>query len=206
MKVIDSKIVGFSVGPAAPKPPPVAMHEGIERPDVLEGRTYRLKSPAVLDAALYITINDAVLNAGTPHEKRHPYEIFINTKDPKSLQWMTLATRLMSAVFRKGGDVTFVIDEMRSIYDPSGGHFAAGKQYHSVIGEIADIVEKHLRHLGIMGPAQPVVLKAVPAPATAGGHSLAPASGQSCPKCHSGSLVRGGGCETCNSCGYSKCG
>lgn len=202
MHKITSKIVGFSVAAATPKPAPLSMHEGIERPDVLEGRTYRLRSPAVLDAALYITINDAVLNAGTPDEKRHPYEIFINTKDPKHLQWMTLATRLMSAVFRKGGDVTFVIEEMRSIYDPSGGHFASGKHYHSVIGEIADIVEQHLRHLGILGPAQPsaphqpVVLKAVPAPA----------GGQSCPKCYTGSMVRGGGCETCNSCGYSKCG
>lgn len=206
-KKIESKIVGFSVqtNVAAPPPQPEAakvihMHEQIERPPTLDGRTYKVKSPAI-ESALYITINDIVLNEGTEHELRRPYEIFINTRDTKSYQWIVALTRLMSAVFRKGGDVTFLVDEMRSIFDPQGGYYVPGGRYMpSFIAEIGDVIERHLRHIGLVSkPEVQVVTKREVTTDDLKNATF-------CDKCHEKSLVVMDGCQTCLSCGYSKCG
>ena len=106
----------------------IQMHERIERPEVLIGTTYKIKSPLV-EHAMYVTINDIVLNAGTEHELRRPFEIFINSKSMEHFQWIVALTRIMSAVFRKGGDVTFLVDEMKAVFDPRGGYFKAGGVY-----------------------------------------------------------------------------
>ena len=104
---------------------PLVMNEHIERPEFLLGTTYKIKPP-IDDHAMYITINDIILNEGTDHETRRPYEVFINSKNMEHFQWVIALTRVISAVFRKGGDVTFLVEELRSVHDPSGGYFKKG--------------------------------------------------------------------------------
>ncbi len=167
---IDKKIKGYSVitpddkareAAAAKAPVAVAldespadnivhMHERIERPEVLIGSTYKIKSPLV-EHAFYVTINDIVLNQGTEHELRRPFEIFINSKSMEHFQWIVALTRIMSAVFRKGGDVTFIVDEMKAVFDPKGGYFKAGGVYMpSLVAELGSIVEDHMKSIGLL--------------------------------------------------------
>jgi len=128
----------------------IQMHEKIERPEVLIGSTYKIKSPLV-EHAMYVTINDIVLNAGSEHEQRRPFEIFINSKSMDHFQWIVALTRIMSAVFRKGGDVTFLVEEMKAVFDPKGGYFKAGGVYMpSLVAELGSIVEDHLKSIGMM--------------------------------------------------------
>ena len=135
---------------ALPSATVIQMHEKIERPEVLIGSTYKIKSP-LFEHALYVTINDIVLNAGSEHEHRRPFEIFINSKNMDHFQWIVALTRIMSAVFRKGGDVTFLVDEMKAVFDPKGGYFKAGGVYMpSLVAELGSIVEDHLKSIGLM--------------------------------------------------------
>lgn len=128
----------------------IQMHERIERPEVLIGSTYKIKSPLV-EHAMYVTINDIVLNAGTEHELRRPFEVFINSKSMEHFQWIVALTRIMSAVFRKGGDVTFLVDEMKAVFDPKGGYFKAGGVYMpSLVAELGAIVEEHMKSIGLI--------------------------------------------------------
>ncbi|MCC4590713.1 NrdJb [Xanthomonas campestris pv. cannae] len=128
----------------------IHMHERIERPDVLIGSTYKIKSPLV-EHAMYVTLNDIVLNAGTEHELRRPFEIFVNSKSMEHFQWIVALTRIMSAVFRKGGDVTFLVDEMKAVFDPKGGYFKAGGVYMpSLVAELGSIVEEHMKSIGLL--------------------------------------------------------
>lgn len=128
----------------------IQMHERIERPDVLIGSTYKIKSPMV-EHAMYVTINDIVLNAGTEHELRRPFEVFINSKSMDHFQWIVGLTRIMSAVFRKGGDVTFLVEEMKAVFDPRGGYFKAGGVYMpSLVAEIGAVVEEHMKSIGLI--------------------------------------------------------
>lgn len=171
---IDQKIKGYAVVTAADREQAVAgaavsrdaesdlqhadkrgadviqMHERIERPEVLVGSTYKIKSPLV-EHAMYVTINDIVLNAGTEHEQRRPFEVFINCKSMEHFQWIVALTRIMSAVFRKGGDVTFLVEEMKAVFDPKGGYFKAGGVYMpSLVAELGSIVEDHLKSIGML--------------------------------------------------------
>ena len=164
---ISRKIKGYSVqkpeDKAAPAPAPAAapvaaepssnivqMHEKLERPEVLIGSTYKIKSPLV-EHAMYVTINDIVLNPGTEYELRRPFEVFINSKNMDHFQWIVALTRIMSAVFRKGGDVTFLVDEMKAVFDPRGGYFKAGGVYMpSIVAEIGSVVEEHLKSIGMI--------------------------------------------------------
>jgi hypothetical protein len=128
----------------------IQMHERIERPEVLVGSTYKIKSPLV-EHAMYVTINDIVLNAGTEHEHRRPFEVFINCKSMEHFQWIVALTRIMSAVFRKGGDVAFLVEEMKAVFDPRGGYFKAGGVYMpSLVAELGSIVEDHLKSIGML--------------------------------------------------------
>ncbi|MFT4180035.1 MAG: NrdJb [Thermomonas sp.] len=134
----------------APEDNVIQMHERIERPEVLIGSTYKIKSPLV-EHAMYVTINDIVLNAGTEHEHRRPFEVFINCKSMEHFQWIVALTRIMSAVFRKGGDVTFLVEEMKAVFDPRGGYFKAGGVYMpSLVAELGSIVEDHLKSIGLL--------------------------------------------------------
>ncbi len=139
---------------AAAQEPPMAeviqMHEKVERPDTLIGATYKIKSP-LFEHALYVTINDIVLNQGTPHESRRPFEIFINSKNMDHFQWIVALTRIMSAVFRKGGDVTFLVEELKAVFDPRGGYFRAGGVYMpSIVAELGAVIEQHMKLIGLI--------------------------------------------------------
>ena len=135
---------------ALPKAEVIQMHEQIERPEVLVGSTYKIKSP-LFEHALYVTLNDIVLNQGTEHESRRPFEIFINSKNMDHFQWIVALTRIMSAVFRKGGDVTFLVEEMKAVFDPRGGYFKGGGIYMpSIVAEIGAVVEEHLKMIGMI--------------------------------------------------------
>ena len=163
---IEKKIKGYNVvkpeDKAAPAPTsvpvkdaaPVAeviqMHESLERPETLVGSTYKIKSP-LFEHALYVTVNDIVLNAGTKHEMRRPFELFINSKNMDHFQWIVALTRILSAVFRKGGDVTFIVEELKAVFDPRGGYFKAGGVYMpSIVAEIGAVVEQHMKSIGLI--------------------------------------------------------
>ncbi len=167
---IDKKIINYQVGeeksadaaavPASTEASPqkaeiIRMHEKLERPEgmeCLEGATYKIRTP-LDDHALYVTINDIVLNAGTEHEQRRPFEIFINSKNMDHFQWIVALTRVMSAVFRKGGDVTFLSEELQAVFDPKGGYFKPGGRFvPSIVADIGAVVEHHLRRIGLLEP------------------------------------------------------
>jgi len=210
------------------------MHERIERPEVLIGSTYKIKSPMV-EHAMYVTINDIVLNAGTEHELRRPFEVFINSKSMDHFQWIVGMTRIMSAVFRKGGDVTFLVEEMKAVFDPRGGYFKAGGVYMpSLVAEIGAVVEEHMKSIGLIhDPEMSAHQRALIAEkrrqfeerskknsevsaapdagarediAVTGDGTSFPPTATMCHKCSTKALVLMDGCATCLNCGYSKCG
>jgi hypothetical protein len=196
----------------------IRMHEKLERPEMLIGSTYKVKTP-VSDHAMYVTINDIVLNEGTRHEQRRPFEIFINSKNLDHYQWIVALTRIMSAVFRKGGDVTFLVDELKAVFDPRGGYWQPGGKFMpSIIAELGYIVERHLIEIGLLKsneltPEQRKILAEKRAEFEARGgqkdafaESAFPEGAQLCSKCSTAAAVMLDGCMTCLNCGYSKCG
>lgn len=231
---LNKKIVGYEVARAdddvaetqttarASKETAVAdiihMHEKLERPEMLLGSTYKIKTP-LSEHSLYITINDVVLNPGTEHELRRPFEIFINSKNMDHFQWIVALTRILSAVFRKGGDVTFLVDELRSVFDPRGGYFKKGGKYMpSLVAEIGDAIECHLRMIGLLkddglDEQQKAILAEkrqqfesnIRQPAEDEATDF-PAGSQLCVKCQTKAVIKMDGCMTCLNCGDSKCG
>ena len=199
----------------------VRMHEKLQRPEMLLGSTYKIKTP-LSEHALYVTINDIVLNSGTPHEKRRPFEVFINSKNMDHFQWILALTRIMSAVFRKGGDVTFLVEEMHSVFDPKGGYFKKGGKFMpSLVAEIGDAIESHLKMIGMIGEPQldgeqQKLIEQKKAEYAARQQQIAakeeddcgdfPPGATLCAKCHTKAVVMMDGCMTCLSCGESKCG
>jgi hypothetical protein len=207
----------------------IRMTEAVQRPEgfeSLEGSTYKIKTP-MDDHAMYVTINDILLNAGTDHETRRPFEIFINSKNMDHFQWIVALTRLMSAVFRKGGDVTFLAEELQAVFDPKGGYFKPGGKFvPSIIADIGGVVEHHLIKIGLIVPdelseQQQLILNQKRVEAEAAEKNTAPdlkavstetedagypASATLCNKCHTKAVVVMDNCATCLSCGYSKCG
>ena len=207
----------------AVKPQPednvVQLHEKLERPEMLIGSTYKVKTP-LSEHALYVTINDIILNHGTDYELRRPFEIFINSKNMDHFQWIVALTRIISAVFRKGGDVTFLVEELRSVFDPRGGYFKKGGKYMpSLVGEIGDAIECHMRMIGLLkddGLDEPrkkllaekraefeAATSSMKSKEDAGGF---PDGAQLCFKCNTKAAIQMDGCLTCLNCGESKCG
>ncbi|MFM5583392.1 NrdJb [Aeromonas veronii] len=226
VKKIDKKIVAYKV---RTKDEPqedlsvqddvVHMHETVLRPERLMGTTYKLKTPEhVSEHSLFITINDIILNEGTVHETRRPFEIFINSKSLEHYQWIVALTRIISAVFRKGGDVTFLVEELRSVFDPKGGYWNKGKYVPSLIAEIGNVIESHLTEIGMLkAPGldehqqaflaeKQAELKAAQETEEQQTGSGFPANAALCYKCHTKALVLKDGCMTCLNCGDSKCG
>ena len=196
----------------------IRMHEKLERPEMLIGSTYKVKTP-VSDHAMYVTVNDIILNEGTVHEKRRPFEIFINSKNLDHYQWIVALTRIISAVFRKGGDVTFLVDELKAVFDPRGGYWQTGGKYMpSIIAELGYIVEKHLIAIGMVtapeldeGQQQLIAEKRAEFEESrkqkdAFSESEYPEGAQLCNKCSTAAVIMMDGCRTCLSCGDSKCG
>jgi len=230
---IEKQIVGYAVKqPDAkteePKPAELSregargevirMHEKLERPEMLIGSTYKVKTP-VSDHAMYVTINDIVLNEGTEQEKRRPFEIFINSKNLDHYQWIVALTRVISAVFRKGGDVTFLVDELQAVFDPRGGYWQAGGKFMpSIIAELGHIVEKHLIMIGMLKQSEldehqrqlidqkRAEYEQANRQQDAFAKSEYPEGAQLCNKCNTVAAIMMDGCMTCLACGDSKCG
>lgn len=215
-KVIDRKITGFAIKQMEEKLPAIEqMHEKLERPELLQGATYKIKTP-LSDHALYITINDVILNPGTDHEVRRPFEIFINSKNLEHFQWVVALTRVISAVFRKGGDVTFLVEELKAVFDPQGGYFKSGGRFMpSLVAEIGDAIEAHMKSIGLiedesLSAAQREVLEQKRQEYDAKNQLQAdtgefPATAELCLKCHTKAVIMMDGCRTCLNCGASKC-
>lgn len=218
-KIVSYKVVNKNEESTAAKVEVVAslesMHENVERPEVLLGSTYKIKTPQS-EHALYITINDMILNQGTPHEERRPYEIFINSKNMEHFQWVLALTRVISAVFRKGGDACFLVEEMKAVFDPRGGYFKKGGVFMpSLVAEIGCAIESHLKHIGMIKSEelsdyhkQHLAEKRREFEALHGEDSgdAFPEKAVLCNKCSTKAVVLMDGCMTCLNCGDSKCG
>lgn len=225
---IEKKIVGYAVQsneePAAeqvPQEAPVSnvvhMTETLERPEMLLGSTYKIKTP-LSEHALYVTINDVILNPGTEHELRRPFEVFINSKAMDHFQWIVALTRIISAVFRKGGDVTFLVEELHSVFDPKGGYFKKGKYTPSLVAEIGDAIEQHMRMIGLLDKEeldehqkQLIAEKRAQYESTVqqaedNAPEEFPDNAHLCAKCQTKAVIQMDGCMTCLNCGDSKCG
>jgi ribonucleoside-diphosphate reductase alpha chain len=182
----------------------IYMSQPLSRPEALPGQTYKINWPET-EHAMYITINDVVQDG-----RRRPFEIFINSKNMEHYAWTVALTRMISAVFRRGGDVSFVVEEMKAVFDPRGGVWMEGKYVPSLLAAIGDVIERHMIEIGFL-------------PARHGGHEAMrtaqvvnltpPSSGalagprlRQCPKCGEAALIRSENCDQCTSCDYSKCG
>ncbi len=176
----------------------VYISEPLERPQTLEGNTYKLKWPDS-PHAIYITINDVVLSG-----HRRPFEVFINSKNMEHYAWTVALTRMMSAVFRRGGDVSFVVEELKAVFDPRGGAWIGGKYVPSILAAIGGVIERHLISIGFIS-GEGMGLKTDP---TAEVYDLgAGRTGTAeCNSCGSSAMRMSEGCMTCSDCGYSKCG
>ena len=230
---LDQKIIGYqvlspsndAVPPIAPEPEPLVraielMTEHVSRPDELYGSTYKIKTPQS-EHALYITINDIILNPNTDNEQRRPFEIFINSKNMEQFQWVVALTRVISAVFRKGGDCTFLAEELKAVFDPQGGYFKRGGKFMpSLVAEIGEAIEQHLTKIGMikvaeLGEHQKDILaekrakydsRISSADNNGETDNAFPPSASLCQKCMTKATILMDGCMTCLNCGESKCG
>ena len=197
---------------SAPSPKPadifeaggvVYMTQPLSRPEALPGQTYKIRWPDS-EHALYITLNDIVQDG-----RRRPFEVFINSKNMEHYAWTVALTRMISAVFRRGGDVSFVVEEMKAVFDPRGGAWIEGRYVPSLLAAIGDVIERHMIEIGFL-PAKRQRAELDAQKAAAGG---VPISDQrsvttrmaQCPKCGEAALIRIEGCDQCTSCDYSKC-
>ncbi|MGF1553921.1 MAG: LAGLIDADG family homing endonuclease [Paracoccaceae bacterium] len=173
----------------------------LDRPETLEGVTYKLRWPDSPHAT-YITLNDIVVGGC-----RRPFEIFINSKNMEHYAWTVALTRMISAVFRRGGDVSFVVGELKAVFDPRGGAWVKGRYVPSMLAAIGDVIERHLVDIGFMAPGAALAGRdgaaSAPTPATTEPPAPAPAA---CPSCGSFETAIREGCEVCLDCGWSKCG
>ncbi len=171
------------------------MGELLVRAETLTGATYKLRWPDS-EHAMYVTINDIETDSG-----RRPFEIFVNSKNLEHYAWVVALTRMISAVFRRGGEVAFVAEELKQVFDPRGGQWTNGRYVGSLVAAIGDIIERHMIDTGFLKRAQPNVSKGAKTAAPAGVTALGPL----CPKCSQPGLVREAGCLSCIHCGWSKC-
>jgi ribonucleoside-diphosphate reductase alpha chain len=188
----------LSVAPepkAAPvQAPDVPAAEPLDRPAELEGATYKLKWPDS-EHAIYITINDITVGG-----QRRPFEIFINSKNMEHYAWTVALTRMISAVFRRGGDVSFVVEELKAVFDPRGGAWMEGRYIPSILAAIGGVIERHMVAIGFL-TAEGMALKSDPR-----SEVTTTRKGKACPNCGSYDTQMVEGCLTCSNCGYSKCG
>ncbi len=187
----------------------VHMTRPLDRPEALPGQTYKINWPESAHA-LYITINDIVQN-----NRRRPFEIFINSKNMEHYAWTVALTRMISAVFRRGGDVSFVVEELKAVFDPRGGAWMEGRYVPSLLAAIGGIIERHMVDIGFMPakdrvaglePARAVVNLPEPGSGAGVDHEHSHPSMPICPKCGEAAIIHSEGCDQCTNCDYSKCG
>ena len=174
----------------------IYMSEPLDRPAALDGNTYKLKWPDS-EHAIYLTVNDVVING-----HRRPFEVFINSKNMEHYAWTVALTRMISAVFRRGGDVSFVVEELKAVFDPRGGAWIKGKYIPSILAAIGGVIEQHMIAIGFL-EGEGLGLKQDPQSQVV---NLDGGKGKACPSCGQYDLRMVEGCMTCGSCGYSKCG
>jgi ribonucleoside-diphosphate reductase alpha chain len=179
----------LSVAPAPPTPREAAL---AARPETLSGETYKIKWPESAHA-VYVTIND-IESDGV----RRPFEIFVNSKNMEHYAWTVGLTRMISAVFRRGGDVSFVPEELKAVFDPRGGGWINGRYVPSLLAAIGGVIERHL--LALKSPSGDAGERE---PSPTGAETRF--NGSACPRCGGQSLLRKEGCDACVDCGYSKC-
>lgn len=178
----------------------VYMSQPLDRPGALEGQTYKLRWPES-DHATYITINDVIESSG----RRRPFEVFINSKNMEHYAWTVALTRMISAVFRRGGDVAFVVEELKAVFDPRGGYWVEGRYVPSILAAIGEVIERHMIAIGFLGSDEDGEITR-PARGTKRAHGSTDRGGAQCPRCGQPGLVHQEGCDTCESCGWSRCG
>jgi ribonucleoside-diphosphate reductase alpha chain len=174
----------------------IYMSEPLDRPQALEGNTYKLKWPDS-EHAIYLTVNDIIING-----HRRPFEVFINSKNMEHFAWTVALTRMISAVFRRGGDVSFVVEELKAVFDPRGGAWMGGKYIPSILAAIGGVIERHMISIGFIA-GEGMGLKSDPQSKVVG---LELPRGKACPSCGQYDMRMVEGCMTCASCGHSKCG
>jgi len=180
----------------------VYMTEPLDRPEVLPGKTYKVNWPGS-DHAMYITVNDVIQDG-----RRRPFEVFINSKNMEHYAWTVALTRMISAVFRRGGDVSFVVEELKAVFDPRGGYWVQGRYVPSLLAAIGEVIEQHLIDIGFIESPDQSVVEAAKQKVAVGDEDGNPSQAgmASCPKCAAPALIRQEGCDSCLNCGYSKCG
>jgi len=195
----EDKVPGEGPGPASKGEggDVIYMSDPLDRPTELEGATYKLKWPDS-NHAIYVTVNDIVLNG-----HRRPFEVFINSKNMEHFAWTVALTRMISAVFRRGGDVSFVVEELKAVFDPRGGAWMNGKYIPSILAAIGGVLERHMVSIGFL-ESEGLGLKTDPTAQTPDTERARP-RGPACPACGSFEMRMIEGCMTCASCGHSKC-
>ncbi|MEE9140243.1 MAG: LAGLIDADG family homing endonuclease [Alphaproteobacteria bacterium] len=173
----------------------VYMTQPLSRPEELPGHTYKLRWPET-EHALYITLNDIVQDG-----RRRPFEVFINSKSMEHYAWTVALTRMISAVFRRGGDVSFVVDELKAVFDPRGGQWMEGRYVPSLLAAIGEVIERHMIDIGFL--PRPEVAKRAEERQVVG---LPQARLRQCPKCGAAAIIRQEDCDLCTACAYEKCG
>ncbi|MEL6125833.1 MAG: adenosylcobalamin-dependent ribonucleoside-diphosphate reductase [Pseudomonadota bacterium] len=178
-----------------PEPQEKEPNRLLERPEVIEGKTYKLRWPES-PHAIYVTVNDAITASGS----HRPLEVFINSKNTEHYAWTVALTRMVSAVFRRGGDVSFVVEELKAVFDPRGGGWIKGRYVPSVLAAIGGVIERHMVDTGYLDGQEDQDLEDI------GATLLTGPPPKPCPSCGSHHTRMDGGCLTCGDCGYSKCG
>ena len=177
-------------------PPGAGTTDLMVRPDKVIGATYKLRWPDS-EHAMYVTVNDVELD-GVPR----PFEVFVNSKNLEHYAWVVALTRMISTVFRRGGEVAFVAEELKQVFDPRGGQWSNGRYVPSLVAAIGEVLERHMRETGFLAPAEP---PAIEVKTSAKSIATSGMLGPLCPKCSQPGLVREAGCLSCINCGWSKC-
>jgi len=185
--------------PMQPHGDVIYMSEPLDRPQSLEGSTYKLKWPDS-EHAIYLTVNDIIVGG-----RRRPFEVFINSKNMEHYAWTLALTRMISAVFRRGGDVSFVVEELKAVFDPRGGAWVQGKYIPSILAAIGGVIERHLISIGFL-EGEGKGLKSDPQAEAMVVNADSKPRGKACPSCGQFDMRMVEGCMTCASCGHSKCG
>jgi len=178
----------------------VYMTKPLDRPGVLPGQTYKLNWPES-DHAIYITLNDVIQDG-----RRRPFEIFINSKNVEHFAWTVALTRMISAVFRRGGDVSFIVEELKAVFDPRGGAWVGGRYVPSILAAIGEVIERHMIDTGFIANPREQHREDEAEKVAVGQDNRPGTALRQCPRCGDAGLAKQEGCDTCYSCGYSKCG
>jgi len=181
----------------------------LDRPEAIPGHTYKLRWPES-DHAIYITINDIELEMANGTNQRRPFEVFINSKNMEHYAWTVALTRMISAVFRRGGDVSFIVEELKAVFDPRGGQWMNGRYVPSLLAAIGGVIEEHMISIGFLeteSQEDPQITDDEEKTANVVRLETPPRDKRfrACPKCGTYALLRQEGCDSCTSCGFSKC-